>query len=103
MVVVLVVIVVVLVLVKAKSWQSKAKSRVVKEFEGGEQGCTAVGDGRVSPTTKVYEFWFFDHQSVQILFFLPPKCTNFRFLYRTVRILGRHVTSRTPLAVHPCI
>ena len=21
------------------------------------QGCTAVGDGRATPTTKVYEFW----------------------------------------------
>ena len=65
------------------------------------QGCTAVGDGRASPTTKVYEFWFFYHQSVRILVFLPPKCTNFSFFYETVRILGRHVTSRTPLAVHP--
>ena len=69
---------------------------------GWSQGCTAVGDGRASPTTKVYEFWVFYHQSVRILVFLPPKCTNFGFFYKTVRILGCHVTSRTPLAVHPC-
>ena len=43
------------------------------------QGCTAVGDGGASPTTKVYEFWVFYHQSVQILFFLSPKRTNFGF------------------------
>ncbi len=51
------------------------------------------------------------HQSVQILGFLLPKCKNFGFFitkvyefwffYGTVQILGRHVTSRTPLAVHP--
>ena len=29
-------VVIVVVLVKAKSWVAKAKSRVVKEFEGGE-------------------------------------------------------------------
>ena len=40
---------------------------------------TKVGDGGASPTTKVYEFWVFYHQSVQILGFLPPKCTNFFF------------------------
>ena len=33
---------------------------------------------------------------------LPPKCTNFGFFYGTVQILGHHVMSRTPLAVHPC-
>ena len=36
---------------------------------GSDQGCTAVGDGGASPTTKVYEFWVFYHQSVQILGF----------------------------------
>ena len=65
------------------------------------QECTAAGDGGASPTTKVYKFWFFYHQNVQILVFLPQKCTNFSFFYRTVRILGHHMTSRTPLAVHP--
>ena len=42
-------------------------------------------------TTKVYKFWVFYHQSVRILI----------FFYETVQILGRHVTSRTSLAVHP--
>jgi hypothetical protein len=64
------------------------------------QECTAVGDGKASPTTKVCEFWVFYHQSVQILGFLPPKCTNYGFFHGTVRILGRHVKSRTTLAVH---
>ncbi len=44
-------------------------------------------------TTKVYEFWCFYHQSVR----------NIVFFYGTVQILGRHVTSRTPLAVHLCV
>ena len=30
-------------------------------------------------TIKVYKFWVFYHQSVQILGFLPPKYTNFIF------------------------
>ena len=40
---------------------------------------------------------------IQNLFFLPPKYTNFGFFKGNVRILGRHVTSRTSLAVHPCV
>ena len=52
------------------------------------QECTAAGDGGASPTTKVYKFWFFYHQNVQILGFLLPKCTNFVFFYyQNVRIL----------------
>ena len=38
-------------------------------WERDEQGCTAVGDGRASPTTKKYKFWVFYYQSVRILFF----------------------------------
>ena len=32
----------------------------------GDQGCTAVGDGRASLTTKMYKFAVFYHQNVQI-------------------------------------
>ena len=77
-----------------------APSQLLNEVSYNQE-CTAAGDGGASPTTKMYEFWFFYHQNVQILGFLPPKCTNFGFFKGNVQILGRHVTSLTSLAVHP--
>ena len=52
------------------------------------QECTAAGDGGASATTKVYEFWFFYHQNVRILGFLPSKCTNFVFFFRKCTNIG---------------
>ncbi len=61
--------------------------------------------GRLKLHPRMYGSWWRQsvtyYQSVRILSFLPPKWMNFSFFYETVRILGRHVTSRTSLAVHP--
>ncbi len=49
-----------------------------------DQGCTAVGDGRASPSTKVYEVFY--HKSVQ--FFFITKVYEFQFFLQNCTNIG---------------